>query len=304
MPPDTPSRQDRGRGCLLGLAAGNALGLPAELLETPAAIRAAFPGGLRDILRQDTPESPWDDDTALAVITAEALAEGQVDLRAMAHRAVRWRQEDGRGIGDWTRRALDHIATHDAPPSDTGGRASNGSLARCIPIALATLATPKNLVSGSWHVARLLHPDERCAWGSVAVNVAAARLLTGYRDFVPEVIDVLRANDAPVELVEAVRRVPVRRKDELPITADPPGGVIHTVEIVLWFAYHEPVLERGLTWLVNAGGDTDTNAAVAGALMGARDGIGAIPARWIEAVARAGYLESLADALLGLAPPP
>jgi ADP-ribosyl-[dinitrogen reductase] hydrolase len=195
------------------------------------------------------------------------------------------------------------MATHDAPPADSGGRATNGSLARCIPIALATLATPKNLVSGSWHVARLLHPDERCAWGAVAVNVAASRLLGGYRDFVPEVIDVLRANEAPAELVEAVRSVPFRRKDGLPVMADP-GYVVHTVEIALWFAYHEPLLERGLTWLVNAGGDTDTNAAVAGALMGARDGAGAIPAHWRAAVARAEYLEALADALLGLAPAP
>lgn len=303
MPPHAPSRQARGRGCLLGLAAGNALGLPTERLGSAAAIRAVFPDGLADIQRRDTPESPWDDDTALAVITAESLAPGQIDLRAMAHRAVAWRQRDGRGIGDWTRRALDHIATHDAPPADSGGRATNGSLARCIPIALATLATPKNLVSGSWHVARLLHPDERCAWGAVAINVAASRLLSGYRDFVPEVIDVLRANDAPPELVEAVRRVPLSRKDALPVTADP-GYVVHTVEIALWFAYHEPLLERGLTWLVNAGGDTDTNAAVAGALMGARDGAGAIPERWRTAVARTDHLEALADALLGLGPPP
>jgi ADP-ribosylglycohydrolase len=71
------------------------------------------------------------------------------------------------------------------------------------------------------------------------------------------------------------------------------------VEIALWFAYHEPNLERGLVWLANAGGDTDTNAAVAGGLMGARDGESAVPARWVEALPEPERLRSLATRLVG-----
>ena len=300
MPRPLPDLSARARGALLGLAAGNALGVPSEFLHTPDAIAARFPGGVRDILPGAA--APWDDDLALAVCLAEELLEPEVSLERLAHRWIGWMNDDGRGIGIWTARALRHLATHGSPPSSTGGQAGNGSVSRCIPVALATLNSPGNLVSGSYHTAALTHPDERCAWGAVAVNVAGHCLLRGIGDFLPEVLDVLRTNQAPDELIEAVRRVPVERREELPVTGPQAGYVVHCVEIALWFAYHEPNLERGLIWLANAGGDTDTNAAVAGALMGARDGEGAIPVRWIESLHEQPRLRRLAHRLVGLEP--
>jgi ADP-ribosyl-[dinitrogen reductase] hydrolase len=289
----------RARGCLLGLAAGNTLGLPTEYLATPEAIRARFPQGLTEVIRQDTPASPYDDDLALALIQAEALLEPEVDLERLARRWVEWRQTDGRGIGAWTRTALDHIATHHSPPAETGGSAGNGSLPRTIPVALATVNSPANLVSGSYHLAHLLHPDPRCAWGAVAVNVAIAWFLQGERDFIPEVLQALTSNAAPDELVAAVRRVPLEKRDALPVTGTGAGYVVHCVEIALWFAYHEPNVERGLVWLVNAGGDTGTNAAVAGALMGARDGEQSIPSRWLDQIVGIDRIRSVAERLVG-----
>ena len=295
----TPSLAARGRGALLGLAAGNVLGVPTEFLHTADSIRERFPGGVTDVVRQDTPDSPYDDDLALALIQAEELLAPEINLEALVTRWVEWKRNDGRGIGIWTSTALDHIATHGSPPATTGGKAGNGSLARCAPVALATARNPRNLVSGTYHLAFLLHPDPRCAWGAVAVNVALARFLHGYRDFIPDVIEALRNNDVPPELLEAVRRVPLEKKEDLPIVGPQAGYVVHCMEIALWFAYHEPKLERGLIWLAGAGGDTDTNAAVAGALMGARDGEQAIPARWLEAVPGVDHIRYLADALAG-----
>jgi ADP-ribosyl-[dinitrogen reductase] hydrolase len=290
---------ERAHGCLLGLAAGNVLGLPAESLRTPEAIRREFPAGLSEVLRQDTAESPYDDDVALALIQAEELLQPEIDLERLVERWIDWRRHDGRGIGEWTRTALDHIATHRSPPAHRDGQASHGRLARTIPVALATVAQPANLVSGSFHLASLLHPDPRCAWGAVAVNTAIACLLQDQRDFVPEVIEALKSNQAPDELLAAVRRVPLEKKEALPVLADPPGSVVHCVEVALWFGYHEPRLERGLIWLVNAGGDTDTNAAVAGALMGARDGEQAIPGRWLQAIPDTERIRDLAGQLVG-----
>jgi ADP-ribosyl-[dinitrogen reductase] hydrolase len=50
----------------------------------------------------------------------------------------------------------------------------------------------------------------------------------------------------------------------------------------------------GVTWAVSLGGDTDTNAAVAGALLGYRDGADAIPARWLKPLAQRDRLERAA----------
>ena len=133
------------------------------------------------------------------------------------------------------------------------------------------------------------------------MNVAIACFLQGARDFIPEVLDALKTNSAPEELVTAVRRVPLEKKDDLPVVSSPPGYVVHTVEIALWFGYHEPKLERGLIWLANAGGDTDTNGAIAGAIMGSRDGESVIPQRWIAAIPQVEMLRSLADRLVGAA---
>jgi ADP-ribosyl-[dinitrogen reductase] hydrolase len=296
-----PDLMARARGALLGHAAGNALGVPAEFLDTPDRIRERFPGGLTEVVRQDTPESPYDDDLALSLILAEELLEEEIDLRRLAHRWAEWAERDGRGIGGWTRKALRHIRTHDAPPASTGGQAGNGTVSRCLPLALRAAGSLPNLVSGTYHTAMLTHPDERCAWGAVAVNLAAGCFLQGRRDFIGEVLEVLRNNAAPDELMQAVRRVPLERREELPVVGPSAGYVVHAVEIGLWFAYHEPNLERGLIWLAGAGGDTDTNAAVAGGLMGARDGEQAVPARWLEAIPDVARIRHLADRLIGVA---
>jgi len=157
-------------------------------------------------------------------------------------------------------------------------------------------------VAGTWHTAALTHPDDRCAWSAVAVNVAAAELLGGRRDFLADVIEVLRVNEAPAELLAAARRIPLERRDDLPILGPTAWDAVSCAEIALWAAWHEPNLEEALIWLANAGGDTDTNAAVAGGLLGARDGEGAIPDRWIAALPQVERLRDLAARLVGEAP--
>jgi ADP-ribosyl-[dinitrogen reductase] hydrolase len=171
---------------------------------------------------------------------------------------------------------------------------------RALPVALAARGSPRNLVAGTWHTAALTHPDERCTWSAVAVNVAAAELLAGRRDFLADVIEVLRVNEAPAELLAAVRRVPLERREELPIVGDRAWDAVTCAEIALWTAWHEPNLEEALIWLANAGGDTDTNAAVAGGLLGARDGEAAIPRRWLDALPETARLRTVAERLVGL----
>jgi len=80
--------------------------------------------------------------------------------------------------------------------------------------------------------------------------------------------------------------VPWEQEGDLPISVGGEGGyVVHCVEIAFWCAMHRPSLEEALIFLAEAGGDTDTNAAVAGALLGARDGEASIPPRWLDQLA-------------------
>ena len=89
-------------------------------------------------------------------------------------------------------------------------------------MALAAYDAPRTLVSASYHIAALTHPDPVVAWAAVAVNVALARFLQGKRDFVPDVIEALRNNAVPEELLAAVRRVPLPARD-VSCPRKPPG---------------------------------------------------------------------------------
>ena len=53
--------------------------------------------------------------------------------------------------------------------------------------------------------------------------------------------------------------------------------------------------------VVSLGGDTDTNGAVAGALLGARDGVAALPSEWLSKLVQHDKIESEAKGLVALA---
>jgi hypothetical protein len=151
-------------------------------------------------------------------------------------------------------------------------------------VALAAFDAPRTLVSASYHIAALTHPAPIVAWSAVAVNVALARFLLGNRDFVPDVIEALRSNDVPPELLAAVRRVP------LPAGAASAGGAaglaLADAESALRIAYHEPLLQRGLLAAGAPGSGAAGRAGLTGALLGARDGAAAIPPAWTSGVER------------------
>jgi ADP-ribosylglycohydrolase len=171
------------------------------------------------------------------------------------------------------------MARHDAPPSQAAGQGSD-PLVRVLPVALAAHDAPRTLVSASYHIVALTHPDPVVAWAAVAVNVALARFLQGKRDFVPDVVEALRNNAVPEELLAAVRRVPLPARDVSPGVGSPPGLALDDAEAALRLAYHEPVLERGLRFAAAAGAVAAGRAGLAGALLGARDGVHAIPDGW------------------------
>jgi ADP-ribosylglycohydrolase len=237
---------------------------------------------------------------ALTRILADDLAAGRRDLRALAHRWVAHAQAAPTAIDAETAAALAHLARHDAPPARAAGVGSD-PLVRTVPVALATWFAPATLVSATFHIAALTHPEPVVAWSAVAVNVALARFLQGRRDFVADVIEALRNNAVPEALLAAVRRVPL---PPLAPAAGPDTGVgqaLADTEAALRLAYHEPRFARGIQGLPRdpawAG-----RAGLAGALLGAREGAGAVPADWTSAEDRAD-LDALARRLAPTARP-
>ena len=300
-----PQLVSRARGALLGLVAGNQLGVPTEGMGSEA-IRNAFPNGLHD-LAPPPKNSPYDDDAAMALLLGESLLAAKgFDATDVAHRWVKWMKVDGRGIGWTTKRALTLIDRGKEPfeagrlahQESPGRSAGNGSVMRCVPVALRYHDDLDRLIRVSTQQAAITHADERCTWAAAAVNLAARELLHGNIYFIEEVLHRI-GDRAPRVLRDAIHRVPREGESDLPITrAGETGYVVHCVEIAFWFVAHDRTLEESLIHLAQAGGDTDTNAAVAGALLGARHGETALPPRWMDQLVGAQGIGKLAEELV------
>ncbi len=243
----------------------------------------------------------------MALLLGESLlASRDFDAADVARRWVKWMKVDGRGIGVTTRRALTLIERGKEPfeagrlahQENPGRSAGNGSVMRCIPVALRYHDSVDRLIRVSTQQAAITHADERCTWGAAAVNLAARELLHGNIYFIDEVLHKI-GDRAPRALRDAIHRVPREQESNLPIAVPEEAGyVIHCVEIAFWFVAHDRTLEEALTYLVQAGGDTDTNAAVAGALLGARYGEVALPPRWVDQLVGAQGVAKLAEDLV------
>jgi ADP-ribosylglycohydrolase len=230
----------------------------------------------------------------------EELLQPEVDLRRLAHRWVRWLENGGGGLDATTVAALRHIGAHDSPP--TGGEENAGGviLCRLVPVALRARASLANLVSGTYHLGLLTHADERSAWGAVAVNFTVAQFLEGRRDFIPDVIAVLRNNQAPESLLAAMRQVPLRRVRPQP-TESVESDSTALVERALSLAYHETDAVRGLEELSRSC-RSPLPLALAASLFGARDGEDVFPLSWRQRIAEVERLRSVAGQLVGVAP--
>ena len=181
-----------------------------------------------------------------------------------------------------------------------GGAAGNGAVMRCAPLAIRWRHDDAALVRNTVCSAAVTHWDSRCIWSSVFVNLAIASLLREPPDSALRLVE--RAERAREALGDALAPfgidAPARTKvtkaldvsdittpDDIGLDGWDMGYTLKAMQVALWCVHRPADFEEALIAVVNAGGDTDTNGAVAGAVLGARFGLGAIPGRWREQVA-------------------
>ena len=310
--------RDRARGAMLGLAVGNLLGLPVEGWNHREIDRSYY-DGVTDIDPREAVR-PMDDDLAQAVDLGEALLEGGDYIGSFAGRLVTWARENGRGMGILTSRVIQELEAGHAPPDaarlvyESNRIAPNGGVMRCAPVALARHRQPEMLVRDSAATCVVTHYAVTCQWSGIMVNAVIAMLLRGVEpdlrslmyaaavDGAPDMLATALEDGIPAGVLSAIEDgaqvVPdaswLRRQQMLI------GHTLLAVQCGLWAAVTPLDLEAALRHVVEAGGDTDTNAAVAGAVLGARYGSAAIPERWLECVPERHRIEGLADALIAL----
>jgi ADP-ribosyl-[dinitrogen reductase] hydrolase len=274
--------RDRVRGCLLGLAVGDALGTTLEFRRpgTFAPITDMVGGGPFGLNPGE-----WTDDASMALCLAESLLERRgFDPVDQLTRYVRWWRQghlssNGRcfDIGNTVRDALRRFEETAAPfcGSTDPGTAGNGSLMRLAPVPLYYRRDRARAVEMSGESSRTTH--------GAAEAVDACRLYGGL------IVDAL--DGRPKDQLLANRRAD-------PGTPRGSGYVVDSMAAALWAFSTTATFRDGALAAVNLGDDADTTGAIYGQLAGAFYGEAAIPSAWRGRLARRDLIEGFADRLL------
>lgn len=307
------------QGALLGMAVGDALGLPFEGMSKRRVHRMLR--GRELTHRFLLGRGMVSDDTDHACMTAIALAEAGRSPERFARRLARslrwWLVTLPAGIGFGTLRGILKLWLGFSPERSGVWSAGNGPCMRA-PIlgvfAHADTALRRDLVRAS---TRITHLDPRAEEGARAIAAAAAAVTASGGDFDPqallrhillEVSDpelAARLSTAGLHLDRPTEEVVAEWNQQKGIT----GFVYDTVPAVL----HCWLRNRGdyrasVTEIIRCGGDTDTTAAIVGALAGAARGPSSIPVHWLEGILEwprsVPWMTRLGSALAGDAPHP
>jgi len=292
-------------GLLLGGAVGDALGLPAEGL-SPRRQRRFWPGDLRHAFLFG--RGMISDDTEHAFMTAQALlaARGDVEQfrRSLAWQLRWWFLGLPAGVGLATARACLRLWLG-VPPDRSGVHSAGNGAAMRSAILGAVFADDagrrQEFVRAS---TRLTHRDPRAETAALAVAEAAAWIVRGRGDGEAEqevgsepprvgpcdrALRCVRVSEDP-EWVAACAQIEGSLQcgdsvkafaASLGLTSGVTGYAYHAVPVALYaWLRHRGDFHRTLAAAIRCGGDTDTVAAIAGALAGCEVGVEGIPAGW------------------------
>ena len=270
----------RAQGCLLGQLVGDSLGSLVEF-QTPEAIRSKYPEGVHDL----ADGGPFDliagqptDDSEMALALARMLAvRGAYSQAQACKRYVDWLNSKPFDCGN----AIHCGLTGKPDPASQ----ANGALMRVSPLGIFGARYERERVT-SWaeQDASITHPHPVCLQANALFASAIAfAIRTGCapEPLYSEMLTWARAIPAEptlLETIEGAREAP---------PADfmtHQGWVLVAMGNALWQLLNAPTPEEGIINTVMRGGDTDTNAAICGALLGAVHGRHAIPDRWIDTV--------------------
>jgi ADP-ribosylglycohydrolase len=294
---------DRYRGCLLGLATGDALGTTLEF-KSPGSFQPLkeMVGGGPFRLKP----GEWTDDTSLALCLATSLLDtGRFDPADQMDRYCRWR-DDGYmssngicfDIGTTTNRALSKYQETGNPYSGSKDPRAigNGSIMRLAPIPLFYTRDPKTAIGYCAESSRTTHGDIRCIdacryLGALIIGALNGEtkdtLLSDRYSPVPGLWDKEPLCPEILEIADG------SFKNKEPPEIAGTGYVVKSLEAALWAFNKSNSFEEGCLLAVNLGDDADTTGAVFGQLAGAYYGYSGIPYRWTEKLALKNDLEIL-----------
>lgn len=279
------------QGSLIGLAVGDALGVPAEFKMVGEFEPIT---DFCDDYRFSLPAGHWSDDTAMALCLANSLIEKNgFDPKDQIEKYKKWLDtgycsSTGKsvGVGTVIQKALSLYKKGDVDPyiaisfpfSD-----GNGTLMKIAPIPLFFKDTPEDAMKYARLSSKVTHGSELAADACVYYtgliigalnNVNKEELLS---ELYSPIKNFWQSNHLSYE-IENVARGSFKTKKSTSIQGS--GYVVKSLEAALWAFYHSDSFEEGVLKAVNLGDDADTTGAIYGQLAGAYYGLEKIPEKW------------------------
>lgn len=290
---------DRAKGCLLGLAVGEAIGSAVELLPRDSfdEVTGMQGGGPLEI-----EPGEWTDGTAMALCLARSLlASETVEQYDFMERLQAWLTEAActarnrtLAVGNATRTAIESFIEDEDPSagSPLAETAGNGSLIRQAPLAI--------YASQNRNVARFMSNKQSRATHATIECLDACDL------FMDQLLDALNGADKATSLRPRVIQLSPnllainggewrnKTRDDLRSSA----YVVDTLDAAIWAVGNSTSFREAVLLAANLGEDSAGVAAVAGQLAGALYGCEAIPEEWQSSVAEGDTIKALAGELL------
>jgi ADP-ribosylglycohydrolase len=291
---------DRFRGCLLGLAVGDAIGTTLEFKSrgTFKPIVGMAGGGPFRLKAGE-----WTDDTSMALCLAMSLLEKNgFDPKDQMDRYCRWWKEGylssnggcfdiGNTVSDALRRYArtgDPIAGSTDPHS-----AGNGSIMRLAPVAMFYYPDIAAAIRYAAESSRTTHGAPEC--------IDACRLLAGMicralsEAAKEEILFGEAASFRGEAKITMIARGDYRNKSSEKIRGS--GYVVESLEAALWCFRQTDTFEAAILKAANLGDDADTTAAICGQVAGAFYGESGIPEKWLAQLVMREEITALADRL-------
>ena len=270
----------RAQGCLLGQLIGDSLGSLVEF-KRPEEIRRRYPDGVRDMADGGTwgtiAGQPTDDSEMALMLARTLVAQGRFDAAEIEKAYIFWLESDPFDCGTTIQSGL--TGRH-KPDSQ-----ANGAMMRISPLGIFGVNYELEQVA-EWarHDAAITHIHPVCQQANALFAMAIAHAVrTGCsaNELYEQAVVWADEMDAHARLKETIARA----------TDSPPsdfvrfqGWVLIAFPNALWQLLNANDVEEGVVDTIMRGGDTDTNAAICGALLGAVHGREAIPGRWVETI--------------------
>lgn len=314
---------------LIGKAIGDSLGMPFETKNWNDPAIMAWDGvsfGSSDFHKLGPGQ--WTDDTGMALALTHSMVDnglawadpvrGYNPERAARYYLEWYNGPTFRGAGQTTRRALDNLK-RGVPWYQSGelGALGNGTAMRIAPLGVLYKDEPSKLIKAAKLDAIITHDSHEAQQGSIAMAMAVALLLNGVKK--EEIFESLRHVLEPSRLLDTINLTATNKtihdtlknkdyKREL----DRNGGnriisqlilgnkytVIEAVARSLYVFVATRSFDEAMELAIRGGGDTDTVAAMVGALCGAYYGLEGIPESYIKPIENHEYLLKLDKELI------